>query len=193
MQNFNDIAVKKYQWITFLAHLCLCQVHYLGIIFLAWLEYLCSLSKRNANNKENSFSDDHSMASHSSNLSLFASQQSSHLGNWPKPNKLSDLLANYNDSLQTLTILVPVFIITITEKLKAKTETISIESISNLKPIIVTAFLWISVPIICWTLSHLSSLNLFVDRYFIPKESAFILLVAYGFNLKYQKQYRKIK
>ena len=33
MQSFHDITVKKYRWITFLAHFCLCQVHYLGIIF----------------------------------------------------------------------------------------------------------------------------------------------------------------
>ena len=38
-----------------------------------------------------------------------------------------------------------------------------------------------------WLLSHLSSLNLFVDRYFIPKESALIFLVAYGFNLIFKK------
>ena len=32
-QIFHNIAVKKYGWITFLAHFCFCQVHYLGIIF----------------------------------------------------------------------------------------------------------------------------------------------------------------
>ena len=33
LQSLNDIADKKYKWLTFLSHFCLCQVHYLGIIF----------------------------------------------------------------------------------------------------------------------------------------------------------------
>ena len=39
------------------------------------------------------------------------------------------------------------------------------------------------MPFIFWSLSHLSPLNLFVDRYFIPKESVLIILSAYGFSL----------
>jgi hypothetical protein len=54
-----------------------------------------------------------------------------------------------------------------------------------------TSLLWLSMPTIFWTLSHLSSLNLFVDRYFIPKESALIFLVAYGFSLIVQKSSQK--
>ena len=33
IQSLNDLTVKKYKWFTFLGHFCLCQVHYLGIIF----------------------------------------------------------------------------------------------------------------------------------------------------------------
>ena len=33
MQSFNDVSQRKYCGITFLSHFCLCQVHYIGIIF----------------------------------------------------------------------------------------------------------------------------------------------------------------
>ena len=34
MLSFYEGATKKTLWITFLAHFCLCQIHYFGIIFL---------------------------------------------------------------------------------------------------------------------------------------------------------------
>ena len=36
------------------------------------------------------------------------------------------------------------------------------------------------MPFLLWVLSHLTSLNLFVDRYFIPKEAAIIFLFSYA-------------
>ena len=58
-----------------------------------------------------------------------------------------------------------------------------IEEIEYSRPIAITSLLWLSVPFLFWTISNLTSLNLFVDRYFIPKESALILLIACGSSL----------
>ena len=43
------------------------------------------------------------------------------------------------------------------------------------------------ISIIFWIISNLTSLNLFVDRYFIPKESALIFLSAFGLSFILQK------
>ena len=42
-----------------------------------------------------------------------------------------------------------------------------------------TCILWLFTPLFFWILSNISSLNLFVDRYFIPKETATIFLIAF--------------
>jgi hypothetical protein len=75
----------------------------------------------------------------------------------------------------------------LTIKSNWSTQTYNIEETYNPSTITVTSVLWLSVPFLFWVTSHLSFLNLFVDRYFIPKESALVLLVAYGFNLISQK------
>ena len=118
---------------------------------------------------------------------LLLSQQSSHLGNWPKPNELSDLFSLYNDSFFILTMLIPFFTILLTKQTKKNSKTFhSVES-KNSIPIILTSFFWISVPLIFWIISHLTSLNLFVERYFIPKEVAITFLVACGLRYIFQK------
>jgi hypothetical protein len=86
-----------------------------------------------------------------------------------------------------LSIFIPIFTLILTNKLNRYSKTYSSEETYYSKPIIVTSVLWFSVPFVFWVFSHLSSLNLFVDRYFIPKESALILLVAYGIRLILQK------
>ena len=113
---------------------------------------------------------------------LLLSQQSSHLGNWPKPNELSDLLASYSDSILILTILIPIIATLIIIKSKRNIETQLIEETGCSRSIMITSLLWFSVPLLFWILSHLTSLNLFVDRYFIPKETAIIFLAAYGLS-----------
>ena len=113
--------------------------------------------------------------------------ESVHLGNWPKPNELSDLLASYNDTLLILTILFPCIALILTEKSIKDTQTLPKKETSYSRPVIITSFLWFSVPFIFWLISHISQLNLFVDRYFIPKEVAVILLVAYGLSFIFQK------
>jgi hypothetical protein len=118
---------------------------------------------------------------------FFLSKQSSHLGNWPKPNGLSNLISSYNDSLLILTILISILPFIITKESNRDSDTNSVKETKCLRLIMVTSLLWFSMPIIFWILSHLSSLNLFVDRYFIPKESALIFLVAYGLSFIFQK------
>ena len=188
MQSFNDITLKRYRWITFLAHFCLCQIHYLGIIFSVLMGLSLLISKKEKTLiKRIPF---HFFAAWILTLPIYLfllSQQSSHLGNWPKPNQLSDLLAGYNDSLLILTIVIPLFVFLIINKTEKYTKDRSIEDIQHSRPIIITTILWLSVPFAFWIISNLTSLNLFVDRYFIPKEAALMYLVAYGFSLIFKK------
>jgi uncharacterized membrane protein len=188
MQSFNDITLKRYRWITFLAHFCLCQIHYLGIIFSALVGLSLLISKKEKTLiKRIPF---HFFAAWILTLPIYLfllSQQSSHLGHWPKPNELSDLFASYKDSLLILTISIPCIALLLTKNSNKDTEPSSSEDTCFLSQIIITSVLWVSVPLIFWIISNLSSLNLFVDRYFIPTESAVILLVSYVFSLIFKK------
>ena len=188
MQSLNEVALRKYWGITFISHFCLCQVHYLGIVFsaLIGLSYLIS-NKEKAIIKKIPFPVISSWIFSIPVYLLLLSQQSSHLGNWPKPNGLSNLISSYNDSLLILTIVIPILAFIITNKSNRDTETSSMKETNCSKTIFITSFLWFSVPIIFWTISHISPLNLFVDRYFIPKEVAVIVLVAYGLSFILQK------
>jgi uncharacterized membrane protein len=185
MQSFNDVSQRKYCGITFLSHFCLCQLHYLGIIFsgLVGLTHLIS-NKEKAIIKKIPFPVISSWIFSIPVYFLLLSQQSSHLGNWPKPNGLSNLVSSYNDSLLFITIIIPCLALI---NSKRNTETLPKEETSCPRPIMITSFLWILVPFLFWIISHITPLNLFVDRYFIPKEAALILLVAHGFNLIFQK------
>ena len=187
IQSFNDIALKKYKLITFLAHLCLCQVHYLGIVFSLLIGAGCyfSSSEKIRLKKYNPLFLCWVISFASNCFYLF--KQKSILNTWPKPNGISDLLLCYNDSILILSVLIPILIFILIYKSSTDALTYSIEETYNSKSIMITSFLWLSVPFLFWSLSHLSSLNLFVDRYFIPKESALIYLVAYGFSLIFKK------
>jgi len=188
MQSLDYDTAKKNKLLTFLAHFCLCQVHYLGIIFsgLVGLSYLISNKKKPTV---------HRIPFPISTVWIFTlpiyllllSQQSSHLGNWPKSNELSDLLASYNDSLLILTILIPCIALLLTKNSNRNIETQLTEETGCSRSIMITSLLWFSVPLLFWILSHLTSLNLFVDRYFIPKEAALIFLVGYGISFILQK------
>ena len=117
---------------------------------------------------------------------FYLSRQKSVLNNWTKPNELSDLFASYGDSVLILTLSLPLFVLIINKSYKT-TKTGSIEETQCSRVIIFTSFLWFSVPFIFWALSHLSSINLFVDRYFIPKEVALIVIVALFLKSLYEK------
>ena len=187
VQTFND-KTKSNKWLTFISHFCLCQVHYLGIIFsgLVGLSYLIS-NKGKPKIKRIPFTLITAWITSLPGYLFFLSTQSSHLGNWPKPNELSDLLACYNDSLLTLTILIPFVTFMLTNKSNSETKSYLIEETHCSRPIVITSLVWILVPLLFWILSQLTSLNLFVDRYFIPKEPAIIFLVAYAFSFIFQK------
>ena len=183
LQSLNDIADKKYKWLTFLSHFCLCQVHYLGIIF----SFLSGVAHFLTPKNKEFFKADLMPISLSWLVSIvsylfYLSKQKSVLNTWPKTNELSDLLSVYNDSLQILTILIPVTIVILRRNIKRDSEKSSIKETDCSKVIIITSFLWIFVPSIFWILSIISPLNLFVGRYFIPKESALIILIAYGLS-----------
>ena len=165
MQFFHNVDTQKNKWFTFFAHFCLCQVHYLGIIFsgLSGTVYFFTSIKKGLWGRipipivlcwlTSIF------------LYLFyLTNQKSVLNTWPKPNELPDLLAGYNDSLLILTILIPIFTIILTKKSDGNTKPSLIRETHFLRPIIITSILWFSVPIFFWILSHLTSLNLFVDR-----------------------------
>ena len=187
-QSLRDAAVKKYTWLTFLSHFCLCQVHYLGIIFsfLNGVAYFLT-SKNKDLWKRIPTPITLCWISCIVSYLFYLTKQKSVLNTWPKPNQLSDLLAGFNDSLLILTILIPLLVFILINKSDRTPKTRSFDEIQFSKPILLTSILWLSVPFIFWVMSHLSSMNLFVERYFIPKESALIFLVAYGFSLILQK------
>ena len=187
-QYLSDGAFKKYQWLNFFSHICLSQVHYLGIVFsgLVGISYLIS-NKEKAIIKKIPFPVISSWIFSIPVYLLLLSQQSSHLGNWPKPNGLSKLISSYNDSLLLLTIIIPCLALILTKKSNRDFKRVSNTQTNCSRPTVITSFLWVSVPFIFWLISHISQLNLFVDRYFIPKEVAVIVLVAYGLSFIFQK------
>ena len=192
MQYLSDGDVKKYKWLNFFSHICICQVHYLGIVFSGLVGISCLIS-----NKQRILIKRIPFPVFIAWIITFPvylhllSLQSSHLGNWPKPNELSNLISSYNDSLLIITIIIPCLGFIMSTNPIANTEPLKKEETGRPRPLIITSFLWIFVPLLFWIISHITPLNLFVDRYFIPKEAALILLVAYGVNFIVQKLTRK--
>ncbi len=187
MQSFNNFT-KRNEWLTFFAHLCFCQVHYLGIIFslLTGFAYFLTSKYTDWFKRIPRIMILSWLVSIASCL-FYLTNQKSILNSWPKPNDLSQLFSSYNDSILYLTVLIPVSILFLSIKSNLSTQTYNIEENYNPSTIIITSVLWFSVPFIFWIISRTSSLNLFVDRYFIPKESALIFLVAYGFSFIFHK------
>ena len=188
IQSLDDVSAQKNNWLTFIAHFCLCQVHYLGIVF----SLLSGIS--------NFFTSTHIgwwkriqmpialcwLVSIVSYL-FYLSRQESVLNTWPKPNEISDLIAGYNDSLIIIAILIPILALLLTNNPKKETEKSSIKKNNYSTAIMITSLLWFSLPFIFWVLSNLTPLNLFVDRYFIPKEAALIFLITYVFKFILQE------
>ena len=46
-------------------------------------------------------------------------------------------------------------------------------------PLVVVAFIWYLTPFLVWCFSHISEVNLFKERYFIPKEAGLVVLVTF--------------
>ena len=48
------------------------------------------------------------------------------------------------------------------------------------------SLLWMLTPFFAWLLSHVSEINLFKERYFIPKEAGLMLLISFGYHAIFQ-------
>lgn len=187
MSTFRNNSSKAFLTLTFISHFCLCQVHYFGVIFsgLVGLAYL--IKERSIDLKEFPISIILSWIISVPIYIFLLSNQSSHLGDWPKPNKLENLLELYTDSFLFLSFLLPLITYLIFLKSKKLSSTHSKKLNYQKNVTLLTSIFWILTPFVFWLLSHSTSLNLFVDRYFIPKESALIFIAAYGFSLIFQK------
>ena len=177
MQTCNIKCRTKLFTLTFLAHLCLCQVHYLGIIFssLVGVSYLFSrkemfLLKRIPLSL---------YANWAISLPLylyFLSNQESLLNTWPKPNSFKDLLSVYGDGMIALLSIIPILAIGIKTRNTLDKED---ETPKPHNPALITSVLWYGVPLIAWVLSNITPINLFNARYFMPKEVALIFMIGF--------------
>ena len=169
---------RTWTW-AFIAHLALCLTHYLGIVFsgLAALSRYLSIGQ----SRNRAIRTSPEIASWLVSLPVYIfliNKQSDHLAAWPRPNGLHDLLASYLDSINPLFFSIPI-ILALLFNSSQKKEKNPIESEDhNKKFILFSSTLWISIPTLIWLLSHVTPLNLFKDRYFMPKEAAWMVLIA---------------
>ena len=157
---------------TFFAHLCLCLVHYFGIIFSSIVGLVLLIKNRRI----------------PTNLVFcwllaiplylyFLTNQSSHLGAWPRPNSINDLFDAYRGTIVFLFLLIPL----LAGLLSASGKHFSKQTVGHLShPLIIVAFIWYLTPFLAWCISHISEVNLFKERYFIPKETGLIVLVTFA-------------
>ena len=180
MTKYNLDSTKAISPITFLAHFFLCQIHYLGIVFSGFvgISYLLSIKNKNL------------MARIPKSLLLawlisgpsylfYINSQESVLNYWFKPNSFAHLLSSYNESLFYISIVVPIIGHLLFQKLKNQKKISFNELFSKNKVLLLSSFFWFITPLAFWILSNISPLNLFVDRYFIPKEVAVIVMVSF--------------
>lgn len=159
----------------FIALIALGMTHYLGVIFCAFAFGTRLWFIRKNSLKFNLLLPEVTSIAVITTINLvMLSMQSSHLNTWEKNNSLANLLNNYTGSIHLLTILIPIIIFT---SLKA----ISISTRNRVKfPKLVTlSIIWFLTPLLFWIISHCSALNLFEDRYFMPKEAAVMILVSF--------------
>lgn len=188
----NKQGSVKFKVLNFFSHLCLAQVHYLGIIFsgMAGLSFFIYSNNKNLVKRIPGTILCSWLVSIIIYLFLL-NYQSAHLNNWPKPNSFSDLLNSYNETFIWLSIVLPIATLSF---LSSNSYGNSIPSDNNQginKLVMTTSILWITIPALFWLLSHVTSVNLFVDRYFIPMQAAVIVLLA--FFLRYLSRNTKNK
>ena len=158
----------------FVAHVALNLIHYVGIVFS--ILSACSRFWRNRENGIKSIPAPE-IASWLCSIPIYVillSGQSSHLGEWERPNDLEALLEMFLDSFSPLTLVIPVA----AYLFYTKTDTLRSAINHRLNMVLLSVF-WTVTPILFWLLSHVSSLNLFKDRYFIPKELALMVLLSF--------------
>lgn len=173
-----QFSSNKHKTLYFLAHLALIFTHYLGIVFsvLTGITRFCAQRKKGIA-KALPIPEISSCILALPLYLVLLVQQSSHLGNWAKPNNLSSLLEICFDSLLPLTMTIPILLFLLFIKSGKKRSTPD-----GLPLIITLAIIWCLTPLAFWIISHVSTLNLFKDRYFIPKEAAVMVLISYFFN-----------
>ena len=161
-----------------LALLSLGLTHYLGIVFCA----IAGLARLWFLRKERSkvtllFPEISSFAVIITVYLIMLLNQSSHLNTWEKDNSFSNLLSQYLGSLAPLTIVIPILLFGLLRPTRTQ-----IPHRQKLPKIVLLSILWFLVPMIFWIISHVSTFNLFKDRYFIPKEAAVMVLISYFFH-----------
>lgn len=163
---------KKLLPFTFFAHLCLCLVHYFGIVFSSIVGLVLLVKKRKIPTTL--------VCSWLLAMPLylyFLTNQSSHLGEWPRPNTINDLFDAYRGTIAFLFLLIPVLACL----LSASGKHFSKLTLGHLsEPLVIVAFIWYLTPFLLWCISHISEVNLFKQRYFIPKEAGLVVLVAFA-------------
>jgi hypothetical protein len=194
MQVCNIKCPTRLFTITFVAHLCLCQVHYLGIIFssLVGISYLF-FRKEMFCVRRIPISIYTSWLISLPAYIYFLSKQKSLLNTWPKPNSFTDLIGVYSDGMITLFSLIPILAIGIITG-NSLNKKVHFPKLHN--PALLTSVLWPGIPLIVWALSHLTPINLFSVRYFIPQEAAFIFLISFIYSsiqMLFLNQYSKSK
>ena len=125
MQSLDDVSAQKNKLLTFLSHICLCQVHYLGIIFsfLSGVAYFFT-SKNKALWKRFPMPIALCWLVSVASYLFYLTRQESVLNSWPKPNGLSNLISSYNDSLLLLTIIIPCLAFLISTNSNRDTDTL---------------------------------------------------------------------
>ena len=169
---------------TFLVHLSLCLVHYFGIIFSALIGLVLLLE-----NKKVPFwkrLPTTLVACWITTIPchlLLLSNQTSHLNTWPKINTFEALLESYDGLGTLLFLLIPIVLCLI---FSGFNNSGSIRWSKSLKPMFLVSLLWMLTPFFAWLLSHVSEINLFKERYFIPKEAGLMLLISFGSQAIFQ-------
>ena len=174
---------KKTKILYFFSLLALGLTHYIGIVFclITGCTRLWFLRKKSVKLTQ-LLPEISSLVILTTTYLTLLSKQSSHLNTWQKDNSLEALLNVYLDSITPLTVLalaLPALILMPAKKPEfSETED---EKGKNIVPIslVVISFIWVLVPFFFWILSHASELNLFQGRYFIPKETAIIVILCF--------------
>lgn len=192
LQRFNDQGNNsKNQILCFASHTSFCLVHYLGIIFSGLVALaLLIFNLKKPVMKRIPYSIYVSWGVSLPCYLVMLSDQSSHLNTWSKQNDLNHLLSAYNNSLPILSLVVPIIMLVCS----AKRETTQASSSTKTHSILIAvSLLWFSSPLLFWVLSVCTDFNLFKDRYFIPKEAALIVIIAFFMNFLINKMKNTFK
>ena len=176
--NNHEFNSRRQKTIYFTAHFALSCTHYFGIIFSVLTGIIRFWHHRKKKLKESLPIPEISSCVLALPIYLFLlSLQSSHLGHWPKSNDFPALLNIFSSSLLPITLIIPIllFLLFVTSCAKRTAK-------SGSAILIRICIIWLLTPLMFWSLSHLSSLNLFKDRYFIAKEAAVMIIASYVFH-----------